>query len=83
MPRHSPDGIRSRPDRPIDPHFTKDNEVLSYLSDQELEPGSVVTIKSVGPFEGPVTLEKDNEHIVIGNTLSKIIYAEILEGTNA
>jgi DtxR family Mn-dependent transcriptional regulator len=44
----------------------RDPELLRYLSEIGLIPGTEVNLTSKGPFKGPIHLELDNKELVIG-----------------
>jgi DtxR family transcriptional regulator, Mn-dependent transcriptional regulator len=54
------------------------SELLRYLADMGLVPGTAVTVQSIAPFDGPLTLLINNEPIVIGRTVAASVLVEIL-----
>ncbi len=51
----------------------QDSERLRYLEKKGLLPGVHLTIKEIAPFNGPLTLQIDNNELVIGRDLAKTI----------
>jgi DtxR family transcriptional regulator, Mn-dependent transcriptional regulator len=51
-------------------------EVLRYLAEHNLVPGETVKVVAVAPFNGPVTLEKDNERLAISLELARQIHGQ-------
>lgn len=59
---------------------THNPEKLLYLESVNLIPGTQIEITGHSPFEGPVHLKTDREHIVLGNNLASEIYVEAPTG---
>lgn len=53
------------------------SELLRYLADMGLVPGTAVTIKTVAPFEGPLTLIVDDEEKIIGRKVAASVLVEL------
>lgn len=53
------------------------SELLRYLADMGLVPGTAVTIQTVAPFEGPITVVIDNEAKVIGRNVAASVLVEV------
>lgn len=53
------------------------SELLRYLADMGLTPGTAVTVQTVAPFEGPLTLLIDDEAKVIGRNVAASVLVEI------
>jgi DtxR family Mn-dependent transcriptional regulator len=53
------------------------SELLRYLAEMGLVPGTAVTVQTVAPFDGPLTLLIDNEPIVIGRAVAASVLVEI------
>jgi len=66
--------VRARPLSAVDPGETvtvlevddRDPELLKYLGRLELYPGTVVRVKAVEPFEGPLLLHLNRREITLG-----------------
>ncbi len=54
------------------------SELLRYLGNLGLVPGTVIKIVQVAPFEGPMTLEIDGESVVIGQKVAEAVLVENL-----
>jgi len=55
---------------------TDNGDWLKYLGDQGLMPGTPVTLKSIAPYGGPVTLETPTGAVSLGRNLAELIYVE-------
>ncbi len=53
------------------------SELLRYLADMGLTPGTAVTVQSIAPFEGPLTLLIDDETKVIGRNVAASVLVEL------
>jgi DtxR family Mn-dependent transcriptional regulator len=53
------------------------SELLRYLADMGLTPGTAVTVQTVAPFEGPLTLLIDDETKVIGRNVAASVLVEL------
>lgn len=58
------------------PHGTT-GEVLRYLESLGILPGTAVTIQTIAPFDGPVTLTINGQQQVIGYNLASTILVEL------
>lgn len=54
-------------------------ELLRYLAELGLTPGTEIRIIAVAPFEGPITLEIDGSTKVIGQNVARGILAKVQE----
>ena len=52
------------------------SELLRYLAEMGLTPGTAVTVQSVAPFEGPLTLQIADETRVIGRNVAASVLVE-------
>jgi DtxR family Mn-dependent transcriptional regulator len=55
---------------------TDNSDWLKYLGEQGLRPGAYVTLKSIAPYGGPITLETTNSTVSLGRNLAELIYIE-------
>lgn len=55
---------------------TDNGELLKYIGDQGLIPGTHVHLKEVAPYGGPITLESDHGTHTIGRNLAELVYVE-------
>lgn len=55
------------------------SEMLRYLADLGLVPGTAVTIVNVAPFDGPVTVEIDGEQKIIGFNVATAVWIEYVK----
>jgi DtxR family Mn-dependent transcriptional regulator len=53
------------------------SELLRYLADMGLTPGTAVTVQTVAPFEGPLTLVINEETKVIGRNVAASVLVEL------
>ncbi|WP_420644359.1 metal-dependent transcriptional regulator [Candidatus Leptofilum sp.] len=53
------------------------SELLRYLADMGLVPGTAVTIQTVAPFDGPMTLLVDGEAKIIGRNVAASVLVEL------
>ena len=60
------------------PHGTS-GERLRYLESLGVVPGAAVTVQTVAPFDGPVTLNVSGEVRVVGFGLASLILVESIE----
>ena len=49
------------------------SEMLRYLADLGLTPGQEITVRSIAPFDGPITIDVEGEEKIIGNTIAAAI----------
>jgi DtxR family Mn-dependent transcriptional regulator len=55
---------------------TDNGDWLKYLGEQGLMPGTPITLKSIAPYGGPVTLETPTGSVSLGRNLAELIYIE-------
>lgn len=55
---------------------TDNSDWLKYLGEQGLMPGTPITLKSIAPYGGPVTLETPTGSVSLGRNLAELIYVE-------
>lgn len=55
---------------------TDNSDWLKYLGDQGLKPGTPVTLKSIAPYGGPITIETPDNTLSLGHNLAELIYIE-------
>lgn len=67
-------GQRARVERVSD----DDDALLRYLAELGLLPGAVVTLVERAPFDGPLTLERDGQRVVVGVVAARQILAAAL-----
>lgn len=53
-------------------------KLLRYLADLGLVPGTKLKVTQVAPFEGPMTLEINDESIVIGQKVAEAVLVEMV-----
>lgn len=53
----------------------QDREVLRYLAEKQLVPGIVITVSRREPFNGPLTLTRQDGDVTISSALSEAIHA--------
>ena len=53
------------------------SEMLRYLADLGLMPGTTITVTHIAPFDGPITVTMDQESKVIGHTVAESILVEL------
>lgn len=53
------------------------SELLRYLAEMGLVPGTAVSVQEVAPFEGPLTLLIDEKTKVIGRNVAASILVEL------
>ncbi len=51
-------------------------DVLRYLAEHKLIPGEAVKVVAIAPFNGPVTLQKDNKDLAISLELAQQIHGQ-------
>ena len=51
-----------------------DPDKLRYLADKGIFPKTVIEVKDIQPFEGPLTLEVDGDSQIIGHEVSRIVF---------
>jgi DtxR family Mn-dependent transcriptional regulator len=51
-------------------------KLLRYLADLGLVPGTKIKVTQVAPFDGPMTLEINNESIIIGQKVAEAVLVE-------
>ncbi len=51
-----------------------DPEKLRYLADRGIFPKTVIKVKEVQPFDGPLTLEVNGDSQIIGHEVSRIVF---------
>lgn len=56
-----------------------DSELLRYLAEMGLVPGTAVLITDVAPFDGPLTLQLGDDTRVVGNRVASAIWVELIE----
>jgi DtxR family Mn-dependent transcriptional regulator len=54
----------------------ENSEILSYLAERNLRPGTVVSVVAAAPLDGPLTLLVDKQEIVIGLSLAERILVD-------
>jgi DtxR family transcriptional regulator, Mn-dependent transcriptional regulator len=57
----------------------QETDVLRYLAEHKLVPGETLKVVKIAPFDGPVTLEKNQEHIAISLELAKQIHGQLAQ----
>ena len=55
-----------------------DPDKLRYLADRGIYPKTVIKVKEVQPFEGPLTLDVNGDLQIIGHEVSRIVYVSPL-----
>ena len=55
---------------------TDNGDLLKYIGDQGLMPGTHVHLKEVAPYGGPITLESDHGIHTLGRNLAELVYVE-------
>lgn len=60
---------------------TDDGERLRWLAGEGLVPGTIVTVVSRQPFEGPLTIRRGRNHQVIGNDMARLVQCVVGEPT--
>lgn len=55
-------------------------DVVSFLDTIGIRPGTVVTVRELHPFEGPVVVTVDGVERIVGNKLARQIYASARSG---
>ena len=53
-------------------------DLLRYLADLGLVPGTKLKVTHVAPFDGPMTLQINNKSIVIGQKVAEAVLVEVL-----
>jgi DtxR family Mn-dependent transcriptional regulator len=56
---------------------TDNSDLLKYVGEQGLMPGTSVTLKDIAPYGGPVTIETSNGAHSLGRNLAELIYVEL------
>jgi DtxR family Mn-dependent transcriptional regulator len=56
---------------------THDPDRLKYLGELGLYPGTSFTLVSLAPFEGPVSIRRERQDIILGHDLAAALYVEI------
>jgi len=56
---------------------TDDGEWLKYLGDEGLMPGTQVTLKSIAPYGGPVSIGTPGGTVTLGRNLAELIFVEL------
>lgn len=56
--------------------FNGDPELLKYLSEMGLMPGTKITVLDKAPFKGPVRLKVGDSEVMIGHEVAGYIYVE-------
>ncbi|MDE2749324.1 MAG: metal-dependent transcriptional regulator [Chloroflexota bacterium] len=59
--------------------ITRESDRLQYIEALGLVPGQVCEVIHVAPFDGPMQLKLGREFRIIGDSLAKLIRAEVLE----
>ncbi|MEA2008064.1 MAG: metal-dependent transcriptional regulator [Chloroflexota bacterium] len=54
----------------------EDGDLLRYLEEKGLVPGSKLEIRAYSPFDGNLTLHLNNEEIIIGTAVTRHIFVE-------
>ena len=54
------------------------SELLRYLAEMGLVPGTAVTVQTVAPFDGPLTLLINEESKVIGHNVAASVLVELI-----
>jgi DtxR family transcriptional regulator, Mn-dependent transcriptional regulator len=57
----------------------QETDVLRYLAEHKLVPGETLKVVKIAPFDGPVTLEKNQEQIAISLELAKQIHGQLAQ----
>lgn len=68
-------GERARVARILD---DANSEMLRYLAELGLVPGATFQVRTVAPFEGPLTLRVDEHDQVVGRSVAESILVELL-----
>jgi DtxR family Mn-dependent transcriptional regulator len=55
-----------------------DGALLRYLADLGLIPGIELTVLSVAPFDGPLTLKVNSDEIIVGHKVASAVLVEII-----
>jgi DtxR family Mn-dependent transcriptional regulator len=53
-----------------------ESELLKYVGDQGLTPGTHFTLRSIAPYGGPVTVETDQGTLSLGRNVAEIVFVE-------
>ena len=56
----------------------KDVALLRYLDELGLKPNTSITVIHISPFDGPLTLNLNGDHIIVGYNIATTILVEIL-----
>lgn len=70
------EGEQARVGRIVD---DANSEMLRYLADVGLTPGTTFHVRDVGPFDGPITIKLDGEEKIVGFTVASAILVELLD----
>jgi DtxR family transcriptional regulator, Mn-dependent transcriptional regulator len=55
-----------------------DSELLKYVGELGLYPGTEILIRAVAPFDGPITLETADREVILGRNAARYIYLQTL-----
>ena len=51
-------------------------ELLRHLKQRGLEPGAKITVNGKDPFDGPITIDVENETQIVGNEVARKIFVD-------
>ena len=51
-------------------------DVYAYLQARRLQPGQIVRLADIAPLQGPMTLEVEETHIVLGRNLAELLLVQ-------
>lgn len=54
--------------------FEEDEELLRFFDAEGIRPGGTVTVESVAPYRGTVTLRVDGRQVVMGTQVARRIW---------
>jgi len=54
----------------------ENNELLDYLEEKHITPGTPVLVREILPFNQTITIEVEGELVVLGNTTARYIFVE-------
>ncbi|MCA9939398.1 MAG: metal-dependent transcriptional regulator [Anaerolineales bacterium] len=57
----------------------ENSEMLRYLAELGLTPGTMLKVKHVAPFTGPITVVIDNEDRIVGQAIAQAVMVEVIE----
>lgn len=60
----------------------ENNELLDYLEEKHITPGTPVLVREILPFNQTITIEVEGELVVLGNTTAHYIFVESQPFTN-